>query len=133
MSLSTASFYISAGGIAVYPLWEGSVADAIEQVDEIRGRLRFGLAIVGTLPNQVLDTAQLDAMESAGLLALEIPASMANCTNSDLLAYVINEVDGADADRVVYRQSLLDLVTEEEEENELLRLINDCESDEGTC
>lgn len=138
------SFYISMGGLAVYPLWKGSVADAVFRVQSIRPQLRFGLAIVAGLPDQRIDVDQMTTMEQNGLLYIEVPQSMIDCTDSDLLCYVVKEVDGADEDRVAYRYQMDQVVQDvmwhkaqsisrEQEEKNLLQAINDWESDEGSC
>lgn len=135
-------FATSAGGLAVYPLWKGGVADALQSFVNIRTHLTRKLGVAAVLPDQPLELNEMDALEEAGLLVVQVPHSIQDCHAEDVAAFVEKQIDAVDSltlsseaqpvrqdtnASVVYGQEL-----STEDEHALLESINDPDADEGS-
>lgn len=139
-----ASFATSAGGLFVYPLWKGGVADALQQFGSVQANVLRKLAVAAVLPEQSLDLNEMDALEEAGLLVVEVPQAARNYQLEQLAAYVEEQIDGPESITTVraVAQPLgapsseaatpsVDQPLSEDEETALLQSINDPDADEG--
>ena len=137
-------FSTSAGGLAVYPLWKGGVQDALLTLDQIRATLTRRLAVAAVLPDQTLDLNEMDALEAAGLLVVEVPHGLRSSAPDAVAAFVECQVDGPEAGTSIepapspsHMAAAPDADSDfvpalsDEDESALLRAINDPASDEG--
>ena len=136
-----ANFVTTTGGLAVYPLWMGGVQDALDGFDKVRPNLPMQIGVAAMLSGHSLDLREMDALEDAGLLVLQVPPRMQTRVD-ELAAFVEAQIAGiraltASANVQPVRQAgtsgeLDDGQLTEDDEQALLESINDPDSDEGS-
>lgn len=143
-----ATFTTAAGGLAVYPLWMGGVADALTAFKDCKAKLTRALAVAAVLPDQTLELADMDALEEAGLLIVEVPQRVKSLDGLQLAKFVEDQIDGADAAEYVVQDvsrvpsqvsskapvETIDAIahpSDDQEEVALLRSLNDPDADDG--
>lgn len=92
-----ASFATSPRGLAVYPLWKGGVKDALQQFGSYRTNLTRKLAVAAVLPNQVLNLNEMDELEAAGLLVVEVPQTARDYRDEQLATFLDEQIDGPES------------------------------------